>query len=263
MGYSRIDVNLLPQELQPGPVVRYGFIINIAIVAATVTFLVLDGILTFTKLSMERALTVELQNEIGSLDQVVEDRERLQTIEESVHRYAQMVNLAALEYVDIPIVLDRLSRIIPDGVFLTRVAIDRAAGSSQSAAVHIDLMTSRRDEQLLLRAVKAFKEDSIFHDCVMRYAAYEEADLANLLEDSDITWNVSGPDISTDISAEQYEFQMLVNLVMPISSEGIPVGYDGTPHYEHVLTQGSPEGLPAADSAGREGAQSGQETGSE
>jgi hypothetical protein len=77
MSYERIEVNLLPPELQPGPAVRYGLMINIALIAGVITFIVLDLIVNSYRLSELIAQNKELEKSKANLQTATTDYDKL------------------------------------------------------------------------------------------------------------------------------------------------------------------------------------------
>jgi len=235
MSYGRIDVNLLPPELQPGPAVRYAVILNVLIIAVTLAYIALDSVRGLTMLSYARQDRTALEDQIAAGQAIVADYGRLVEIRDKVQRYGRLVGLASADYVDMPVLLDRVARILPDGVYVDRVTNDKDNVSPEHTVVVFGLRASRRDPQLVLDALRAFKSDKLFSNCYMPTLNYEELTLQDLMQRSQVSWNVSGPDVPGDITAQQFSFEIRASVPRRLADLGLPKSLDDSALFASFL----------------------------
>jgi hypothetical protein len=244
MSYGRIDVNLLPPELQPGPAVRYAVILNVLIIACTVAYIALDSVYGLAMLSYARQERTGLRDQVEKSKAVIADYDKLVNIKDKLERYGRLVGLASADYVDMPVLLDRVSRILPDGVYIDRVTNDNGPGAIGKTVVVFGLRTSRRDPQLVLDTLRAFKHDALFTDCYMPTLNYEEMALQELMQRNQVKWTVAGPDVPENINAQEFSFEIRASVTRKLENLGLPITAD-----DSALFAGFALALPA-DTAG-------------
>lgn len=227
--YSRIQVNLLPPELQPGPPVRYGLVFNIILIAGTLTFILVHSFTSLSRISTYREQNVELQKNIDSLKPNEEYYTNLKNIEEKVNSYGRLISLASVDYVEMPVLMERVSRVLPDGVYLRAVANDRPEEQSNFVVLRFDLTASRNDPRLLEATLAAFKKDEYFNDCYMANAEYHQEGIQDRLPEFGINWNASQKrDDAPQLMADLIEFQIQARVKRPLSTEQLPRSYDAS-----------------------------------
>jgi len=248
--YSRIEVNLLPPEMQPGPMVRYSFLINVAISLLTLTFILLNLYLGWVKLDLAREDVEQLDEQVRSNAYIEDDYNRLAIMGDKLSRYGRLVAYASLDYVEMPVLLNRLAKIIPDGVYLSNVSNDRAA--DKSVTMIIQLKSSSDDPELIVQTLKNFKADGIFTECYLPEAIFQEEALDELLIQAGINWSVGGPGISSNVIANQYDFEIRARLPRPFTGLNLPPRVDDLPYFSSLGLESS-TALPPADSQTPEG----------
>ena len=224
--YRNIDINLLPPELQPPPTVRTAVILNAALVLGVLAYILLGTFGTFNKIRNEQQQIKDNQQLIDSKKQVVETYTQLSNVREQVDKYGRLVSLASVDYIDVPVLLDRLSKIIPAGVYLNSVANDKSSPNSRSTIVQIKLNTTSNDPKLMQATLDRFKEDSMFHDCYMRSAELQKVSLNDQLANFKVDWTASGPQIPPSIDVDKYEFIVMANVPKLVDTTGLPVRAD-------------------------------------
>ena len=270
MSYGRIEINLLPPEMAPGPAIRYALLINFAVIAVLVIFIVVDSFVGFTKLANAKDEQKALQAQVDAGRQTLQDYQNLVKIRDSIDNYGRLITLASADYVDMPVILDRLSRIVPDGVYVERVTNDRSAGAAPITKITVSLQASRRDPQLLLDTLSAFKADEMFADCFMPNANMEERTMEDVLKRAKLDWTTSGPDLATNIVAPQYSFEIQANVPRALLTPALPVVSDDTSYFAGFsmqLTEEQAKALaatkaPKAPAAGGAGKPPAKEAGS-
>lgn len=231
MGYRRLDVNLLPPELQPGPVVRYAVVINTILIGVTLAFLVVDSFLGLTIMASLRRDIQTTEDQIRSKSGVVADYNELIKIEDHIKSIGRLIALASADYVDLPVILDHITRLIPDGVYLESISTQGGAVGATTSGLNINLATSRQDPQLIVRTLNAFKADPMLQDCVMRVASHDESDLGPVLNAAGVNWQASGPDLPDYSANEQFAFQIQAVIYPPVNTENLGVSVDNTDEF--------------------------------
>lgn len=245
--YSRLEINLLPREMLPGPAVRYALMVNILICLAALAYILVDAGMTWQWLQSKAEERDVLESRVTRQIGILEDYERLDGMNRRLTRYGRLIALASYDYVDMPVILTRLAEIIPDGVYLDSVHNRGAdAGAIRLSTV---LKTSKQDPQQVLSTLRAFKTDSIFADCYMPNAAYKEEALDELMERVGVTWSVSGPEAPGSIIAYQYDFEIQAALPRPLIGLNLPVEYDDTVYFTRLRL--GPAGSPPTDAPGQ------------
>jgi hypothetical protein len=232
MSYDRIEINLLPPELQPGPAVRYGLMVNIAMIAGTVTFIVLDAIINSFKLNDLVAQNKNLEQTKVNLETVTADFNRLIAIDQQITNYGKMISLASGFYYDLPVVMDRISRLLPAEVYVDKVSNARTRKGSKSSQVSVALKTSRRDPRLMQQTLVAFKGEPLFQDCFLRTATFEQESLDPIKQRMNVDWSASGAEIDEQLLVDMYTFEIAVNLPLSARITGLPVAYDQSRYFE-------------------------------
>ena len=230
--YSRLEVNLLPPEMLPGPAVRYALMVNILICLVALAYILVDAGISWQRLQSRIEARRVLEAEVSSQAHIINDFERLEGMNRRLSRYGRLIALASFDYVDMPVILARLAEIIPEGVYLDTVYNRGAdAGAIRLSTV---LKTSKRDPGQLLATLKAYKADSIFQDCYMPSATFREEALDELMERVGISWSVSGPKAPGSVIAEQYEFEILAALPRPLVGLNLPIRRDDTVYFTRL-----------------------------
>lgn len=245
MSYGRLEINLLPPELQPGPAVRYSMLINFALIAGLLAFLGLDMFLSLSKITGLRKNILELTSQNEQRQQVEKDYNDLVGIRDEIQHFGQIVGLASARYADMPVVLDRLSRILPDGVYVNTVTNSRAPSAQTTANVSVTLLAAKPDPRLIQRTLEAFKRDPIFSNCYLSRAAAAPQALDEYLRQIDVSWNTTGPDYSAAASADEYEFDINVTISQPMTIGGLPVVYDVSRYFKEFKVDIPQAGPPA------------------
>lgn len=244
--YGRIEVNLMPPELLPGPAVRYALLINVLICMVTVAFIMVDVYFGWIELDLEKENLAQTEAEALSRQYIEHDYNRLANMGEKLANYGRLVALASMDYVDMPVVLDRISRVVPDGVYLKSVFNQRAGSGNINMIVQ--LKSSNDDPRQMLNALNSFKQDDIFAKCFMPLAAFKEESLDELLTQVGVTWSVTGPEAPGSIISEQYDFEIHARLPRPLSGLQLPIELDDTPYFTSL----SPPAAPPDEANGEE-----------
>ena len=231
--YSRLEINLLPPELLPGPTVRYALLINIGIILFTVAFIGLSVYLHWLKLNVAMEERVGLQAQVATKAGVVKDYDRLNKIGVSIGRYGRLIALASDDYVEMPVVLDRIAKILPDEVFLTRITNNRTEGKGLPIVLGVQLTASDQDPDLMIRTLNAFKQEPMLADCFLPAAEFTEVSLDELMQRYQIDWSVNGPDVEPQVWAKHYLFEIDVRLNRPLDISEVPVQRDVTGAFDN------------------------------
>lgn len=249
MSYNRLEINLLPPELRPGPAVRYALVVNFFVIAVTIAYLAVDSLFGMSRITSLHEDKTAVEQQIRDGQQVVTDHQRLVLIHQAIIDYGKLIGMASANYVDMPVVLDRLARVMPDGVYLRSVSNDKAAQEPGGANLIISLSASRRDPALLLETLRAFKADPVFQNCYMRFVHFQEESLDQFLERIGVSWSTTGPGIDETLLAEQFEFDIHTRIATPIADLGLPVIQDDSVYYAEASLEPPPTEAGAEDSA--------------
>jgi hypothetical protein len=142
------------------------------------------------------------------------------------------------------VVLDRLSKIIPDGVYLANVANQSAASGNIDLVV--SLKSSDNTPGQIIETLSNFKQDSIFANCYLPAASYAEESLTDLMQRSGITWNIGGPDAPGNIVAQQFDFQIHSRLERPLPGINLPAQVDDLSYFDSLGLEANTLGQPTA-----------------
>jgi hypothetical protein len=224
--YRNIEINLLPPELMPPPAVRTLVILNIAIALGVLAYMALSTFTILGQIRAQREQIAEAEQIKAAKQPVVAMYTDLQAVHEQVDKYGRLVSLASVDYIDVPVLLDRLAKLIPAGVYLNRVSNDKPGANTVSTIVQVDLMTTQDDPRLMQATLDAFKGDSIFHDCFLRNAKMNKESISTQLPQYGINWNASGPDVPQSLDVTKYEFIVMANVPKLADTSGLPISYD-------------------------------------
>jgi len=224
--YRNIEVNLLPPELQPPPTVRTAVVLNAAIVLGVLAYMLLGTFSVFNQIKNVQQQIDDNQRLITNKQPVVAMYTDLTNAKESVDKYGRLVSLASVDYIDVPVLLDRLSKIIPAGVYLNSVGNDKSAPNSRNTVVQVTLNTTSNDPKLMQSTLDAFKKDSMFHDCFMKSAELQKVALNEQLGSFKVDWTATGPGVPPSIDVDKYEFIVLANVPKLVDTTGLPVTAD-------------------------------------
>jgi Tfp pilus assembly protein PilN len=224
--YRNIEINLLPPELQPPPTVRTAVILNAAIVIGVLTYMLLGTFAVYNQIRNEQQRIKDNQQLIDSKAEVVEIYAQLSQVREQVDKYGRLVSLASVDYLDVPVLLDRLAKIIPAGVYLESVGNDKSSPNSRTTIVQVVLQTTSNDPQLMQTTLNAFKADSMFQDCYMRSAELKRVALNEQFGTFDVDWTAMGPGIPNSIDVQKYEFIVMASVPKLVDTTGLPVRVD-------------------------------------
>jgi len=226
MSYGRLEINLLPPEFRPGPAVRALPLINFALITGTLMAIVVGVSSSLINIAVLRSQNKDYEAQIVQQASVKSNYQTLQGIKEAVQQYGRIVSLASADYVEVPVLLDRISRLLPEGVYLRDVGNRRGSRTTSGTIVRVGLTASKTDPQLLIRTLTAFKKDPIFSDCYMSLAESKESPLGQVLVANGINWTVSGPNINAQPLTEELEFEIQARILSPVSIDGVPVSQD-------------------------------------
>lgn len=229
MSYRRIEVNLLPPELQPGPAVRSALIINITLILGTAFAIILSSALSIYRYVQYDRDIRETRRSIENLSSVKDGYEQLQRIETAVTNYGAIVGIASTDYVDIPVLLSHLSTLLPEQVYLTNVSNTRLGSASaasvldprRSTYVSMTFNTSNKDLGLISRTLNALKQDPLFSKCVLTNTSLDSETLTDLSDALGINVSFDLPNTG-DIEQEYeyYQFVIRAEVTRPLTDTG-------------------------------------------
>lgn len=254
MSYGRVEINLLPMELRPGPVVRYAVLISFALIAGAIAFISVDSVVSLARLAMLRSSIKTLTEQTEKRAQVEADYNSLIDIQTQISRYGQIIGLASARYADMPVVLDRISQLLPEGVYIDSVTNNRSASATVNANVMTTLATSRPDPRLIQQALEAFKRDQILSNCYLSRVAFGPQVMDQFLKSINVTWRMSGAIYEEPPKPGQYEFDIRVDLDAPLAISGLPVVSDASKYFAEFKVpeleqQGQPTDTGEGDAA--------------
>lgn len=257
--YSRIEINLLPPELAPGPAVRLFVILNFALVATTLATILVTTALPMFKITDLKKEIETVQTQINAMGPEEANYQTLIGVKEAVDGYGRIVSLASVDYVEVPLLLNRLSALLPEGVYLKQVQNRTAkanaaapAGSKSDVIVQVSLAACRRDPALILATLNACKHDPLFSDCYLGNAEAVEKPLSDMLQRYGIEWAVSGSNGDRQPSSREYEFQIQARLHRPLASDSAPVVADYSTYLASIKFKTPP---PPEEKKGKKGKQ--------
>ncbi len=229
MSYRRIEVNLLPPELQPGPAIRSALIINITLILGTAFAILLTAALSIYRYAQYETDIEKTTQSIANLASVKEGYQQLQKIDAAVHNYGAIVGIATTDYIDLPVLLSHLSNILPDEVYLVNVSNTRAGNTTaysvldpnRATFISMTLRSSRKDLGLILRTLERLKQDEVFANCVLTNAELDSEDLLDLSEALGMEIMFDLPS-SADVPQEYnfYEFVIRAEVTRPLVDTG-------------------------------------------
>jgi hypothetical protein len=232
MSYRRIEINLLPPELQPGPVVRSALIINITMILGTFFAIVLTASLSLYRYMQYIDDIAKTTQSIKSLESVREGYQQLQRIDAAVLNYGKVIGIASTDYIDMPVLLSHLSNIIPSGVYLTSVTNARAGNvtavtvldPNRSTFVSMGFNTSKHDVGQIISTLSALKADPVFSNCVLTNARLSSEQLIELSTalGMDVTFDLPLSE-STSEEYNFFEFIIRAEVRRPINDSGMRV----------------------------------------
>jgi Tfp pilus assembly protein PilN len=226
--YSRVEVNLLPPELLPPPSVRIATIVNAFIVVGALMYIGVATYLVLIPMASARDQIGTLELQIAAKQPALDTYNQLMAVKESVDDYGRIISLASVDYIDLPVLMERLARIIPSGVYLTALSNEKPVEGAQNSIVQVSLATAERDPQLIRRTLEAFKHDTIFHDSYMRDATFKQESLEGQLDLYGVDWTASGPDVPESVTADRFTFEILANVSKPIDAGSLPISIDNS-----------------------------------
>jgi Tfp pilus assembly protein PilN len=224
--YRNIEVNLLPPELQPPPTVRTAVILNAALVLGVLTYMTVFTFKAFNDIKVQQEQIEEAKTQIKNQQPIVDMYAALQDVHEQVNEYGRLVSLASVDYVDVPVLLDRIAKIIPAGVYLSSISNGKSSPNSQTTLVQVTMLTTSNDSALIQSTLDAFKKDAIFEDSFMRGAEVRKESLNSRLAEYDVKWSATGPGIPQSLDVNKYEFTVLANVPKLVDTVGLPVVSD-------------------------------------
>jgi hypothetical protein len=258
--YSKVEVNLLPPELLPPPAVRTSVILNFLIVIAALTYIGLVSYMTLNQIPVLKQDIADSEAAIAAKQPIVATYQTLVEVRENVDSYGRLVSLASVDYVEVPILLDRLARIIPEGVYLKSVGNDKPAANSRNTIVQVTLVASQDRPELIETTLDSFKRDTIFHDSYMRDVELRKETLNAQLPSFGVNWTASGPNIPDVIPADRFEFTILANVKKPVDAS-LPVVSDQSVYLADIEFKTPPP--PADDEKGAKGRKRGAKGGAQ
>jgi hypothetical protein len=231
--YSRIEINLLPPELAPGPAVRILVLVNVAVITITLATVLVATALPLSRIAIYTNQIESQQSQIASLKPIEDNFQSLSDIKDAVDQYGRIVSLASVDYVEVPLLMDRIATLLPDGVYLKQIQNRRAnaraggnGGASPDVIVQMSLGASKRDPKLLIDTVTAFKKDALFNDCYLSMAEAVETPLGEMLSKYGIQWQVEGPDSVGQPSAHEMDFSIQARIPRPVADGAAPISAD-------------------------------------
>ena len=219
--YNRIEVNLLPPEMRPRPAVRYTSLINAAVITLTLVFIVFNVYFNVMEIISGRQESQRLDVEIKRREPIRQDYLELKQIEDDLLNYGRIITMASADYVDLPVVLARLSALLPDGVYLSRVTNYGSRNAGAQVEISVVLRCAERNEQLLLETLTNLKNEPVTADCYMRSADLTEIQLTAVQDMFDVAWEVSQPESGDPAANQEYEFELLVRLDRVLPPDGL------------------------------------------
>lgn len=228
MSYGRLEINLLPAELLPGPTVRYSLLLNVLLITVVVAYIVIDAYMGWLKLQSAQDERASLDAQKVAKIHILNDYNELVTLSEKIARHGRLIAMASTDYVDMPVLLDRIAHILPDGVYIESVTNQRTNVRGGPVNLSIALKSSRQDADLVVTTLRAFKQDELFSNCFMAGTNAEEESLKPLMEKQGLNWDASGPLVPSNIIADQYLIHISATLLRPLGGIDLPASYDET-----------------------------------
>ncbi len=220
--YSRIQINLLPSELKPGPSVRFGVLLGFLCISAVLAYVMIDSVISLNRMAYYKESNAELKKQIEQRQVDEKFYNELISIKDSVDSYGRLISMASVDYVEMPLIMERMSGLLPDGVFLRAVSNDKPAEGSNYVVLRFLLSAAKDDPALLTRTLQAFKNDKYLHDCYMSDAEMREEGLQDRLEQFGIKWNASqSQDEGPQLMANLIEFEVQARVTRPLDTEGL------------------------------------------
>lgn len=235
MSYRKIEINLLPPELQPGPVVRSALIINITMILGTFFAIVLTASLSLIRYAQYLDDISKTTQSIKNLESVREGYQQLQRIDAAVLNYGKVIGIASTDYLDMPVLLSHLANIIPGGVYLTQVTNARAGNvtavtvldPNRATFVSMSFNTSKQDIGQIINTLNALKADPVFSNCVLTNARLSSEQLSELSNALGMEFNFKIPE--TEASSAEYnyfEFIIRAEVRRPVNDTGMRIVTD-------------------------------------
>lgn len=224
--YSRVEVNLVPPELLPPSNLRIALLVNILLIIGALSYMGLAAALKLYPINDTKESIVQSERLLATKADIADTHAQLVGMRETVDRYGRVVALASVDYVEIPVLMDRLARVIPDGVYLSSISNEKPSPGSNSTIVQVELVAAQEDPALVQRTLAAFKADPIFNDCFMSNADLRQETFDPNLPAFGVNWGVRGPTLPDNIMAGKYEFRIRANIRKPIDAAYLPIKTD-------------------------------------
>jgi hypothetical protein len=223
MGYQRLEVNLLPPELAPPPPVRLAWIINAALILFGLGFIAVHFFGTMIAISAVKKDISEKDTIIASQKPDLDTYNRLEEIRMHTEGRGKLVGMASSSYVEYPVVLERISRIVPPGVYLVEATSASGKGGSD---MRLQFRASRNDPALLSATLEAFKVNPMFRDTFMRTADYEQEPLGELADAFNIPYGYSNPDSDELFVMDEFAFEIHTKVNSPVAPDDLVLVVD-------------------------------------
>ncbi len=163
--------------------------------------------------------------------------------------FFRMMENDSADYIDLPVVLARLSALLPDGVYLSQVTNQGSRSRGSEIELAVVLRSASRDEHLLLQTLTNLKNDPIMANCYMRTADLTEFQLSSLQDLYQARWEVTTPHDGDPMQNQEYEFELMVRVDRVLPADGLSTTADESEFFKGFTLQAVPAAPEAAGGA--------------
>jgi hypothetical protein len=239
--YQRLEVNLLPPEMAPSPAVRGTVVISWIIGLAT---LLIIGINAFWSMQTISSMNRKVSDQKAELakDKPIEDTYlALKDIRDHTEGRGKLVGMASASYVEFPVLMDRVARLLPEGVYLVTAS---SSGKSGASALDLTFKTATNDHSLAPRTLEAFNTCSLFSGASLRSEDFDQTSIGDVKKALGIDYDYSSPTITDSDTLPGYSFEIVANISSPVDVEDLPVTMDNSDYMTQFTLASDPNAVP-------------------
>jgi hypothetical protein len=250
--YQRLEINLLPPEMAPSPAVRGSVVFIWAIVALTAVLIGTHASVKLAEVNKLKADNKKLEQDILQNKPFEDEYIALNEIRENTEGRGKLVGMTTATYIEYPIVMDRVARILPDGVYLIKAG---SAGSGGSQELDLEFRTATADPSYVPRTLEAFKTSSMFSEAYLRTSDFQPQPLDELKNIFGVNYSFQGPGSEDSQAVDGYDFEIRAFIQRPMEVDDLPTVLDNSDYMTQFSLETDPNaakpvgGTPGAGAA--------------
>jgi hypothetical protein len=218
--FQRLEINLLPPEMAPGPAIRPTTIFNVLLIMAALFIIGLNLVSNLSQINTLSKTVQENDQKILQQQPIVEEYMALKEIKDNTEGRGKLVGMASATYVEYPVILDRVSRLLPDGVYLTKASSGGGAGRGDKEII-LEFNTATSQAELMNRTLEAFKTSPMFRDVYLRTGNFRPQPLDEVGNEFNIPWRYSSPNPDDAFVTQSYNFEIRAQVNSPLEVDDL------------------------------------------